>query len=197
MLLLRIDQNRPLHAGQDLLDAGRRVVLGIGTEFEPDQLAPRFPNSGLTCFASVVFKEESVWQRPQDAFHPFGVFLFLFSFVSQLFRITQEVLKPVVLSPTLFLVKRLVVKGNEQAGEGVASLYHESGLRTARCFLALPEHVLHQLVIGLHFVRDGPPDQLDGRYRRRALCNTSDSGAERQGRTDSRNVPKWDQFHKE
>ena len=144
-------------------------------------MGPRFPNPGLTGFASVVFKEESVWQRPQDAFHPFGIFLFLFSFASQLFRITQEALKPVVFSLTLFLVERLVVVGDEQAGEGVASLYHESGLRAARCFLALPEHVLHRLLIGLHFIRDGAPDQLNRRYRRRALCNTSDGSAEHQG----------------
>src|SRR5690349_18103361 len=82
--LARIDENNSLHAGKNLLHAGGRLVLRVRAEFESHQWIARLPQTHLARIGAVVFVQESVWQRLQDAHGAFGIFFLFPPFAVQL-----------------------------------------------------------------------------------------------------------------
>src|SRR5205807_3182361 len=61
-----VDKQGSLHSRQHLLNPRRRRVVRIRAKLQPHQLVARLSHARLARLLSVVFVEESIWQRLHD-----------------------------------------------------------------------------------------------------------------------------------
>ena len=136
-----IDKHQSLHALQNLLDVGGRIVFRVGTKFEANELAAIFAQSRLAGHGAIVFKEEGIGHGAHDAGDVVGIFFFLLAFPGQFGGTIHKLVEASFLRLALLWSERLVVIGDRHAGHGIAGLAVELGLRATAGLLARREHV--------------------------------------------------------
>src|SRR5262249_27038350 len=92
-VLSSVEQNVPVHSGQNLLDLRGRPVVRIGTKLQAQQLVARTSDGCSSRLRSVGLVNERLRQGLDDAHCALGVFLLLLAFLVELLGIVHIVLQ--------------------------------------------------------------------------------------------------------
>src|SRR5258708_9618281 len=86
---LRIDQENPVHSGENFFYVRRRAVQGIGAKFQTGKSPAFASQGGCSRLEAVVFKQEGVGQSPHNGESMLSLFFFLTLFMSELLGVTN------------------------------------------------------------------------------------------------------------